>query len=441
MTDDSELLRRYAELKDELSFSELVQRHVDLVYTSALRQLGGNHHQAQEVTQMVFTQLARKASALIRHPVLAAWLMRSCHLSSLETRRKAGRRRAYEGSAAREFEARRPDNEPLPWERVGPVLDNALDELSEGDRRAIVLRYFSERPFAEIGRSLRLSENAARMRVDRAVEKLRERLARRGITSSSAALAAALTAQSVSAAPAGVAAASASAAVAVGAAVGPWVSLMAISKLPSILTVAAVIAGSTVLGIQQSAAARGQRDLEALRQANGDIAAALRQKARLAGEVLHASNIEGDAASVPALEREVKDLESAATHDLTSQNGAANGSVHSPTTAPGSYDLSQLDQRPKLIKITKPLAPASLPGGESGRVLVDFTIGPDGAVQNATAAESSDKAFEQSAIEAVSNWTFSPGQVAGQNVFVHMQVPIVYTPSQEPAPPTAATWF
>ena len=83
MTDDAELLRRYAEDRSEASFAELVRRHVDLVYSAALRQCRGDHHRAQEVTQMVFADLARKASSISRHPVLPAWLHRSSRLAAL----------------------------------------------------------------------------------------------------------------------------------------------------------------------------------------------------------------------------------------------------------------------------------------------------------------------------------------------------------------------
>src|SRR6185369_14902396 len=90
----------------------------------------------------------------------------------------------------------------LDWERLRPVLDAAMLELNETDREAVLLRYFDNRPHAEIASRLGLSENAARMRVDRALEKLRTLLARRGV-STTAALSAVILANAVQAAPAG----------------------------------------------------------------------------------------------------------------------------------------------------------------------------------------------------------------------------------------------
>jgi len=99
MTDDAALLRLYLEQRSDAAFASLVRRHVDLVYSSALRQTGGQHHLAQEVTQMVFTDLARKAASLADHPVLPAWLHRSSRLATLALRRRESRRKGYEAAA------------------------------------------------------------------------------------------------------------------------------------------------------------------------------------------------------------------------------------------------------------------------------------------------------------------------------------------------------
>src|ERR1700678_920483 len=155
MTDDAELLRRYADDRSEAAFAELVRRHVDLVYSSALRQCRGDHHRAQEVTQMVFADLARKAASLVRHPVLPAWLHRSCHLAALELFRREGRRQRYERAAGDEAAAGAHAGDPVVWAEVGPVLDEAIDALDERDRQGILLRFFGNRPYAEVGQRLR----------------------------------------------------------------------------------------------------------------------------------------------------------------------------------------------------------------------------------------------------------------------------------------------
>ena len=206
MSDDSELLRRYAEARSQDAFAELVQRHLTLVYSTALRQAGGDAHLAQDVTQMVFTDLARKAAALARRPVLAGWLHTSTRFAAAKVVRTERRRQAREEKAHAQEEILRDPDASLDWERVRPVIDDALGELGELDREVVLLRYFEGQPLAAVGVRLAVTESAARSRVDRALDKLRAVLARRGVTSTSAALGVALANQASVAAPAGLAA-------------------------------------------------------------------------------------------------------------------------------------------------------------------------------------------------------------------------------------------
>ena len=206
MTPDSELLSRYARTHSEDAFAELVRRHVNLVYSAALRQVNGDAHLAQDVAQTVFTDLARKAGSLARRETLTGWLYTSAHFAAAKIARTETRRRDREEKFMRE-----PTNENVPevgrvtpcapdWERLRPVLDAVMHQLKETDREAILLRYFENRPFAEVGAKLGLNENAARMRVERALEKLRDILTKRGITTA-AALASVISANAVQLAP------------------------------------------------------------------------------------------------------------------------------------------------------------------------------------------------------------------------------------------------
>jgi RNA polymerase sigma factor (sigma-70 family) len=205
MFEDSQLLRRYAEERSEEAFAELVRRRVGLVYAVALRQVGGDAHLAEDVTQRVFADLARKAGKLSQRAVLSGWLYRSAQFAASDLVRAERRRRARE-------EETLTMNEPfaaeaaVDWEKVRPVLDETLGELADEDRDAVALRFFENRPFAEIGRALSISEDTARKRVDRALDKLHALLARRGVTSTGAALAAALANQISGAVPTGLAA-------------------------------------------------------------------------------------------------------------------------------------------------------------------------------------------------------------------------------------------
>jgi RNA polymerase sigma factor (sigma-70 family) len=199
MTPDAELLRRYARTHSEDAFAELVRRHLNLVYSAALRQVNGDAHLAEDVAQTVFTDLARKASSLSRRATLTGWLYTSAHYAAAKIVRGENRRRDREEKFMRE-----PIHETAPaadWERLRPALDAAMHELKEADREAILLRYFENRAFAEIGEKFGLNENAVRMRVERALEKLHHYFSKRGVSSTTAIIAGAISANSVQAAP------------------------------------------------------------------------------------------------------------------------------------------------------------------------------------------------------------------------------------------------
>jgi RNA polymerase sigma factor (sigma-70 family) len=216
MNDDAALLRRFAEAGDQDAFTELVRRKVNLVYSAALRQVGGDAHLAQEVTQGVFVALASRAAALSRHPLLAGWLYTTTHFIAAKAVRTTSRWRQREQEATMR-NAPRTDQE-TDWNELRPVIDDVMHELGAKDRAAILLRFFEGKSIAEVGAAIGLAENAARMRIDRALEKARVRLEKRGITSTATALGAALVRQPATAAPAAVT--SAAAAIAGAAALG-----------------------------------------------------------------------------------------------------------------------------------------------------------------------------------------------------------------------------
>jgi RNA polymerase sigma factor (sigma-70 family) len=441
MTNDAELLCRYANDRSDEAFAELVRRHVDLVYSSALRQTWGDHHKAQEVTQMVFIHLARKAAALVRHPVLPAWLHRSSHLAALELRRKESRRQKYEKAAGFAPASLVQSEAIVAWEEVRPVLDEALNSLGEHDRQAILLRYFANRPFGEVGEHLKLSENAARMRVERALEKLNDLLGKKGITSSSAALALALSGHAVAAAPAGVAMASTSAAMVAGGGAGlAWLAFMSTTKLPITLTAAILLAGGAAVGLQnhaESGTAMKMADLSyqnrsipRLREANERLMASSDQEAYLAGE----------AAEVSTLRNQVKEAEAKAS---AAANRRKPRWLVTMDDGQPVIDISKLDQRPVMVAQKRPEYPQSMrQAGAQGEAVVQFVVGSDGLVYNVSAISSTDPAFADSAVQAVNQWIFKPGQVAGQNVHTQMQVPIVFALSEDDAPqPASKSWF
>ena len=202
---DAQLLREYAGHGAEGAFAEIVHRHTSLVYSAALRQVN-SPDMAAEVAQTVFVDLARGAGALCpRLPEdasLAGWLCRSARNISLNLRRNEFRRHSRERLA---MEQLGPNPETNPdWERLRPVVDEALGELSEPDYDALVMRFFKNQDLLSVGRALGVSDDAAQKRISRALEKLRDLLSRRGITTTAAALAVLLSANAVQTArPAG----------------------------------------------------------------------------------------------------------------------------------------------------------------------------------------------------------------------------------------------
>lgn len=282
--DDAEHLAHYAADRSEVAFAELVRRHVDFVYSSALRQLGGNHHLAQDVTQMAFVDLAKKASALSRHPALFAWLHRCTRYAVFNMRRKEARRNALKKAWANDPST---SLSPEPsWHEIGPVLDEVVDELPEKDRAAVLLRFFARKPFADVGRELGVSENAARMRVDRAVESMRSALERRGIHSTATAFSALVTANSVSATPAGVTPAVAAAVATAGAPMSAVVSaLYTMGKIKLTITAALVATGTIGLLVELQSRRGLQAQVDQLRAVGGELALAQMENQNLQREL------------------------------------------------------------------------------------------------------------------------------------------------------------
>ena len=135
MTDDEQLLHAYARERSESAFGELVTRHIDFVYSAALRVVNGDSHLAQDVTQTVFIDLARKAGSLPRDVVLAGWLHRhTCYTAAKAVRTE--RRRQTREQTAVEMNAL-DDNTRTEWEQVAPYLDESLNQLNPADRDAL----------------------------------------------------------------------------------------------------------------------------------------------------------------------------------------------------------------------------------------------------------------------------------------------------------------
>lgn len=253
----------------ETAFSELVGRHLDFVYSAALRMVR-DPHLAEDVTQRAFVALAKNAAELSDRPVLAGWLHRTAQNIAAQTVRTIERRRAREQEvfAMNELLSASADGT---WEHIAPHLDEAMSELGELDRDAVLLRYFKNHDLRTVGTLLGISDDAAQKRVSRAVQRLREYFAKRGIQVGVAGLAGVLSANAVQAAPAGLVAAIATAALAGTAAHAPTLiaattQTLAMTTIQKALVTAtvAVLAGVGIYEARQTVVLKGQ--VETLQQ-------------------------------------------------------------------------------------------------------------------------------------------------------------------------------
>lgn len=437
MMDDATLLRHYAEGRSESDFAELVRRHLNFVYSAALRQVNGDTHLAQDVAQLVFTDLARKAGQLAGRQVLAGWLFTSTRFAAAKLVRGEQRRRTREQEA--ELMQESDPTAALDWERVRPVLDEALAELGERDREAILLRYLEGHDFAAVGAKLALTDNAARMRVDRAVDKLRALLARRGVTSTAAALSLALANQAVVAAPAGLAATVTGTALAAGTGTAASLTFMSLTKLQLSLASAVVVTGAGVFAVQEQTNSALRDELASVQQNSNEIAG-LRQSNRELEQA--ASRVAGLQVSDAELAR-LRDEAAALQQRLqaTAQPPAAS-KTRTSALAGQTSSMKELDRFPRATSLKSPAYPAALKAaGVEGQVVVSMVIDSTGKVREARVEKSTHAGFEMAALEAVTAWQFDPGLKGGRVVNTRVSQTLEFKLDQESGARAPTEWF
>jgi RNA polymerase sigma factor (sigma-70 family) len=186
--DDSSLLKAFAQTGDECAFRALVDRHVDLVYAAARRQVRDDHL-AEDVSQAVFIVLARKAASLRSDVVLPAWLVTTTRNVARDALRAQRRRQHHEQQAQQTMKS---STAPETFDEISPLLDDALARLREADREAITLRYLKGMPTSSVAAALGISSAAAEKRILRAIAKMRDSFSRRGVVLSTAIVSTAL---------------------------------------------------------------------------------------------------------------------------------------------------------------------------------------------------------------------------------------------------------
>jgi RNA polymerase sigma factor (sigma-70 family) len=352
MATDSELIRDYARTGSESAFTELVRRHINLVFSAALRESHGDVPGAQDITQVVFAEAARRASRLCRHPALAGWLYTCVRRMSANARRADHRRQHREQEAHAMKELLSPDPTEGVWRQIEPVLDDAMHELGEIDRAAVVLRFFEGQTHKEVGLALGVSEGAARKRVDRSLEQLRAALATRGITSTAAGLTAALAFGAVVSAPSNLAATVAVGALAAAASGASTtitlLKLITMTKLQAVITGAIVVGMAIPLVLQRQTQARLRAENEVLQQQVAELQAANESQTVSAAPAKPALTDEqvGELlrlrSEVGMLRRQTNDLERLRSENSRLRSAPANAS-------PGAAQDADAQQRAAII--------------------------------------------------------------------------------------------
>src|ERR1035438_6502264 len=257
---DHELLAEFVKNGSESAFAALVARYVNLVYSTALRHTNNPHH-AEEITQAVFILLARKAGSISSKVVLSGWLYQAARLTAATHRRDNQRRQQREQQAIMESALNVPADEP--WKLIAPILDEAMNALGVIDRDAVLLRYFENKPLAEVGAALGVSEAAAEKRVSRALERLHAMLTRQGVALGATATAGAITANAVQAAPAALAATITPAVLTATSLTSATVAMTTLQKIAVTAVLAATIGGGIYAAKQASDARKEVRELQA----------------------------------------------------------------------------------------------------------------------------------------------------------------------------------
>ena len=260
---DLEILRRYTRQQAEDAFAELVRRHLGLVYSAALRQVR-SPQLAEEVTQSAFVDLARNAPGLKPDTILTAWLYQVTRRTAIDVVRREASRQLRE-QVATELNAM--NATPADWTHIEPLLDEAMHALDDTDRTAVLLRYFENKSLREVGETLGTSENAAQKRLGRAVERLREFFAKRGLTVGASGLVVVISANAVQAVPVGLAVAVSTAAALAGTTIAATATAIATKAVAMttlqktiVTATVAILAGAGIYEARQASRLRNENE-------------------------------------------------------------------------------------------------------------------------------------------------------------------------------------
>ncbi len=366
-TNDADLLGQFirepAAPGGQDAFAALVDRHLNLVYSVALRQVR-SPQLAEEISQSVFTQLASHAASLKPGTILAAWLHQVTYHAAIDVVRREGRRQAREQIACEM--SRLMDDTPVDWIQIEPLLDQAVQELEETDRAAIIMRFFENKSLREVGEALGTSDDAAQKRVSRALERLREYFVRKKIAAATAGLATVISAHAVQAAPVGLSATISSGSLAAAVSIPVSTSLttakiIAMTTLQKIGVGVVLVGAAVTIAYQQHKVSQLREQNEALTKQQGGDKSLSAQMAQLQQERDARSNelasLKEENANLKKRPTEVLKLrgEVGALQDQKSQLGATTA-ISKMTATPEGRQLLRDQQKIGMSVAYKQLA-------------------------------------------------------------------------------------
>lgn len=430
---DNELLKRFSKSGDENAFSEFVSRHLNLVYSVALRVLNGDRQLAEDVSQQVFADAAQKASKLTSHQTVTAWLFVSARYAASKLARSRIRQAQREQSAATMTEIENSTSQEKLEPELSPLIDEAIEKLPDIDRNAILLRFHEQLSYKAIGVQLGMPSNTARMRVERALPKLQAILSKRGVTSTGIALSSTLNSHAITPAPAGLSVSVAANAVSAAASSSTgFIALLSTVKGP-LSTTAAIVAGGLILQFNLV-----QDPTPQLSEAHKSPHPQFAQPS-----VSHISHNQSTEERDPielayaALDRDAE-LLSARLSQINSQKTSRSSKTRRKSKV---YPIADLDIKPRTTSRVAPVYPSSFYStGVSGEALVVFTIDENGVPWDIEILEATHPEFASSALESTFESQFSPGEIAGEAVATQIRLRIQFAATKSEKPPVEE-WF
>ena len=434
--DDSILLRRFAQTRCEAAFAELVRRHLDFVYGTALRQVHGDHALARDVSQLVFCDLARKAPGMDPSLVLVGWLHTAVRFTAAKAVRTAVRRRQRETTAfAMTLNEGGVDCEEIVWEELRPVIDDSLGALKAAEREVLILRFLEPRSIAEVAATLGIGESAARMRIARALERLRAQLARRKIVSTASALSVALgTSQVVVAAPpalAGTVVATGLTAMGTTATTGlSLLSFMTFNKIQWSVAAIALVGGSTWYVVEENERRELTTDIATLSEHRDLLDTQERELRKLRQTLTDHEALRAQASELTALEARRDELwkrYQAKTALAASAPRVSKTQPDPPLSGP-VFPLDELERVPQAVHRARPEYPNDMRiTAIPGQVTISAVVTKEGKVQDARVESATGESFALAAIDAIEQWTFKPGIKDGMPVNTRLKIPMLFT--------------